>query len=87
MAVGESAEVRREGWLRGDWHVWWTRLPSQEWLKSKLPTNVTEWYLWLIMGIAIAEIVWSMVCKLWLNKRRSKATLMWSAKQQEDVPT
>ena len=56
MAVGESAEVRRERWLRGEWGVVTDRLVSREWVRSKLPATMTGWYLAGIMAVAVVQL-------------------------------
>lgn len=59
--IPESAEVRREKWLRGDPRALLDRLPSRQWLRSKLPRDRQEWlfaiYLAVVLGTAGYQLI------------------------------
>ena len=70
--IPESPEVRREGWMRGEWWALRDKLPSSQWLHGKLPQTMTDWYMWAIFAMAGAELAWSMYLKLSKRKEDSK---------------
>lgn len=59
--IPESAEVHREGWLRGDWWALRAKLPSSAWLKSKLPTDRQERILLIYASFVLASAVLSIL--------------------------